>query len=148
LNQKFYSARGCICSRYPKNIFQNIKKIDKKIPFTYSQSKRICKISLKTVMFYGLCKKLKNCHIKCLIFSTKFYLFYTRHITRRFIVLQLCGYVASEDVRANFLFQFCNSLKYIKYIFQNIESICSQEPKHHSRIECVTKYFEIAMSMT
>jgi hypothetical protein len=35
-----------------------------------------------------------------------------------------------KDVSANLLFQFFDILKYVKYVFQNIESICSEEPKH------------------
>jgi hypothetical protein len=35
-----------------------------------------------------------------------------------------------EDVSANLLFQFFDILKYVKYVFQNIESIGSEEPKH------------------
>jgi hypothetical protein len=73
---------------------------------------------------------------KCLIFSIKFYLFYTRHMTRRFVVQRLCGHVAHEDVRANFLFQLLNILKYIKYLFQNIGSVGSKEPKHHLLKNC------------
>jgi hypothetical protein len=61
--------------------------------------------------------------MKCLMFSTKFYLFYTRHIIRRFVVQRLCGHIAREDVRLNFLFQFFNILKYVKYVFQNIGSM-------------------------
>jgi hypothetical protein len=49
------------------------------------------------------------------IFSTKFY-FFQRHMTRRFIVQQLCGHVAYEDVRAIFYFIFY-ILKYLKYVF-------------------------------
>jgi hypothetical protein len=52
------------------------------------------------------------------IFSTKFYLFYTHHMTSQFAVQRLCGHVAREDVRANFLFQFLIFLKYVKYIFK------------------------------
>jgi hypothetical protein len=59
--------------------------------------------------------------------------FYTRHITCRFVVKQLCGHIAYEDVRENFWFQLFNILKYIKYVFQNKESIYSQEPKHHEK---------------
>jgi hypothetical protein len=32
---------------------------------------------------------------------------------------RLCGHVAREDVCANFLFQFFDVLKYVKYVFQN-----------------------------
>jgi hypothetical protein len=31
-----------------------------------------------------------------------------------------------------FCFSFFDILKYVKYVFQNIKSICSQKPKHHS----------------
>jgi hypothetical protein len=51
-------------------------------------------------------KKTKKINEKCLIFSTNFFLFYTRETARRFIVKRLCGHVAHEDVRADFLFQF------------------------------------------
>jgi hypothetical protein len=44
--------------------------------------------------------------MKCRTFSIKFYFINTRHMTSRFIVQRLCEYVAREDVRANFLFQF------------------------------------------
>jgi hypothetical protein len=58
-------------------------------------------------------------------FSTKICLFYTRHIPRQFVVKN--DFVrAREDVRANFWFQFFDILKYVKYVFQNKESICSQ----------------------
>jgi hypothetical protein len=50
-------------------------------------------------------------------FSIMFYLFYTRHMTRRFIVKRLCGHVAHEDTCANFLFQFFDSLTCVKYVF-------------------------------
>jgi hypothetical protein len=44
-----------------------------------------------------------------------------------------------------FYFYFFDILKYIKYVFQNIESICSQEPKlckivwYMSKFVCRTK---------
>jgi hypothetical protein len=81
------------------------KKLIKNFAFTYLQSKCICKVLPKTNIFYGLCKKEKNYHVKCLIFSTKICPFYTRHTTRRFIVKRLYRYVACEDGRADFLFQ-------------------------------------------
>jgi hypothetical protein len=52
-------------------------------------------------------------------------------MTCQFVVQQLYGHIAHEDVRANFLFHFFNILKYIKYVFQNIGSICSHELKYH-----------------
>jgi hypothetical protein len=135
--RKFNSAPRCICPLYPKNIFQNVKKKSTKFfAFTYSQSKSVCKFLPKTDTFCGLCKKDKNCHLKCHSFSTTFNLFYTRHMTRRFVVQRFCGHVAHKDVRAHFLFQFFNILKYVKYVFQNIRSICSHEPKHHSPCAC------------
>jgi hypothetical protein len=44
--------------------------------------------------------------VKSIIFSTEFYLFYTRHMRSPFFMKQLCERVPREDVRANFLFQF------------------------------------------
>jgi hypothetical protein len=35
-------------------------EISKKIAFTYPQSSCVCKVSWKTDIFYGLCKKEKN----------------------------------------------------------------------------------------
>jgi hypothetical protein len=90
----------------------------------------------KTDTFYGICKKDKNCHVKCPIFSIKFYLCYTRHIKRRFIVQRLYEHVAHKDVCVDFLFQFFDISKYVKYVSQNIGSISSQEPNHHSRPNC------------
>jgi hypothetical protein len=58
-------------------------------------------------------------------FSIKLCLFYTRHITRRFIVKRLYGHIAREDVRANFWFHFFDISKYVEYVFQNKISICS-----------------------
>jgi hypothetical protein len=90
-----------------KNIFQNLKKkkLTKVFTFTYSQTKRVCKVPPKTDTVCGLCKQ-DNCHVKYLIFSTKFYLFYAHHMIRRFIVQRLCGHVASENICTNFLFQY------------------------------------------
>jgi hypothetical protein len=55
-------------------------------------------------------------------------------MTHRFIVKRFCGHVEREDVHVDFLFQFFDILKFVKYSFQNKESICSQEPEHHSLI--------------
>jgi hypothetical protein len=46
----------------------------------YAQFKCACKVLPKTNTFYGLCKKDKYCHMKCLIFSTKMVSF--THATR------------------------------------------------------------------
>jgi hypothetical protein len=92
----------------PKKTYFEIskkKKLTKFFTYTYSQTKRVCKVPPKTDTVCGLWKQ-DNCHVKYLIFSTKFYLFYAHHMTRRFIVQQLCGHVASENICTNFLFQF------------------------------------------
>jgi hypothetical protein len=46
-------------------------------------------------------------------------------MTRRFVVQPLYGHVAREDVRENFCYNIFNILKCVKYVFQNIENICS-----------------------
>jgi hypothetical protein len=105
----------------------------KNFVFTYPQSKCVCKVSSKTDTFCGLFKTDKNCHVKCLTFSTKLCLFYTCHITCRFVVKQLYGHVASKDVSVNFWFQFFDISKYAKYVFQNKGRIYSEEPKHQGK---------------
>jgi hypothetical protein len=121
LHQKFNSAPECICFPYPKYIFRNVKNIWPKFLYLHihnlSRFEKISQTSILLVVY----KKYKNCHVKYLIFSTKFCLFtyVTRHVARK-----LCEHVACEDVRTIFF----NILKYIKYVFQNKGSICSQEP--------------------
>jgi hypothetical protein len=104
--RKFNSAPWCV--------YFKIKNLIKCFVFTYIQSKCVCKVLPKTDTFYGICKKDKNCHVKCPIFSIKFYLCYTRHIKRRFIVQRLYEHVAHEDVRVDFLFQFFDISKFVK----------------------------------
>ena len=66
----------------------------------------IRQVSRKINIFCGLCKKEKIYLVKNIIFSTEFCLFYTRRMTSRFFMKQLCERVAHEDVRANFCFNF------------------------------------------
>jgi hypothetical protein len=67
--QKFNSAPRCKCSLYRKKyILKCQKKLTTNFTFTYSQSKRICKVSPKTNMFCSLCKKDKSCHVIAPIF--------------------------------------------------------------------------------
>jgi hypothetical protein len=62
-------------------------------------------VSIKTDIFYALHKKEKIYVVTSFILSTEFCLFYTRHKISQILTKQLCGRVACEDVRANFLFQ-------------------------------------------
>jgi hypothetical protein len=77
-----------------KHISKCLKKLTI-FSFTYSQSKHICKVSTKTDTFCGP-----------LFLAPRYYLFYTRHMTRQFVVHRPYGHAAREDVRADFLFQF------------------------------------------
>jgi hypothetical protein len=60
---------------FKRHILEHQRNMIKKIASTYLQSKRVCKVSSKINTLCGLCKKDKNCHVKCHIFSTKFCLF-------------------------------------------------------------------------
>jgi hypothetical protein len=66
--------------------------------------------------------------MKCLIFYTKFYRLYIRHMTRRFVVQRFYGHVTLEDVPCGFLISFFDNLKYINYVFLNIDIICFEKP--------------------
>ena len=66
----------------------------------------VCQVSRKNNIFCDLCKKEIVYLVKSIIFSTEFYLFYTRHMISHFFMKQLCKRVACKDVRADFLFQF------------------------------------------
>jgi hypothetical protein len=68
--------------------------------------------------------------MKCLIFYTKFYRLYIRHMTRRFVVQRFYGHVTLEDVPCGFLISFFDNLKYINYVFLNIDIICFEKAKH------------------
>jgi hypothetical protein len=73
----YYSIRlpGVYATSTQKTYFRMSKKLAKNFAFTYPQYKCVCKDSPKTDTFYDLCKKDKNYHVKCLIFSTKVCLF-------------------------------------------------------------------------
>jgi hypothetical protein len=64
-----------------------------------------------------------------LFLASKFVFLHTRHDTSIYSETILWAYVAREDVHADFLFQFFNILKFVKYVFQNKESIYFHEPK-------------------
>jgi hypothetical protein len=98
-----------------KHISKVKKKLTKIFACTCSQSKRVCKVLPKTDMFCGLCKKTKIVMWNALFLAPNFIFLHMPHDT------SICR-------RTNFLFQFFDILKYIKYVFQNIGSICSQEP--------------------
>jgi hypothetical protein len=85
-----------------KTYFGISKNMTENFAFTYPQSKCVCKVLLKINTFCYTCKKDKNYHVKCLIFSTKLCLLYTHHVTHRFVVKPLYGHIAREDVRAEF----------------------------------------------
>jgi hypothetical protein len=64
---------------------------------------RVLQVSRKTGIFCGLYEKEKIYVVISLFFSTEFCLF--THATSRIFTKQLCGRVARDGVRANFLFQ-------------------------------------------
>jgi hypothetical protein len=141
--RKFNSAPRCKCSLYPKKYISKCQKnLTTNFALTYSQSKRICKVSPKTNTFCSLCKKDKSCHWNAL-FLHQIFSFYTR----RFFVQRLCGHVACEDVRANFLFQFSWHFKICQICISKYREHMLQEPKHHSHcnhtlIHHVARFYE------
>lgn len=98
-------APRCICSLDRKIFFELSKIFDKKLHIHIYLCSLI-QFDYKTEIFCGLCKKDKKFHVKNIIFSTKFYLFYTGHKTTQFFMKRLHADVACEDLRANFLFDF------------------------------------------
>jgi hypothetical protein len=75
------------------------------------------KFHQKMILFIVYVKKDQKYYVKYFIFSIKIYIFYTHHTICRFIMKRLCEHVAHADVRADFLLQFFNILKFIKYIY-------------------------------
>jgi hypothetical protein len=73
------------------------------------------KFRRKLICFVVYVKKTKIVMWNALFLAPNFIFLHTPHDT------SICR-------RANFLFQFFDILKYIKYVFQNIGSICSHEP--------------------
>jgi hypothetical protein len=89
--------------------------------FTYQQSKCVCKVSPKPILFVVYVKKTKIVMSNALFLAQNFVFLHAPyntaiccettlwasssrryHITRQFVVKQLCGHLAHEDVRANF----------------------------------------------
>jgi hypothetical protein len=100
-----------------KIYFKMSKKLTKSFAFKYSQSKRVYKFRRKALHYvvyvkrHVVCKKIKIIMWNVLFLAPNFMFFYTRHMTRRFVVQRLCGHVTREDVSANFLFQFFDILQ-------------------------------------
>jgi hypothetical protein len=87
----------------PKKHISNSQKIlPKKFAYTSRQSICFHRVSRKTDIFYGRCKKDKTSLTKSLIFGTKFCLFYTAQTTSWFFMETLSAHLACEDVHVNF----------------------------------------------
>jgi hypothetical protein len=82
--------------------------------------------------------------MKCLIFYTKFYRLYIRHMTRRFVVQRFYGHVTLEDVPCGFLISFFDNLKYINYVFLNIDIIYFEKPKKKKLRQRPAHYFHFS----
>jgi hypothetical protein len=94
----------------------------------------VCKVFTKTWFFCGLYKKIKFILWKALFSSSNFAFFYIDHTIRRFFLKRLCGNIACQDVRVNFLFQIFLTFKtYRRCISNKMEHMLTQKYKTTSR---------------
>jgi hypothetical protein len=69
--------------------------------------------------------------------------FYAAQTTSRYFMEGLCAHVACEDAHTNFRLENFDILKCVKDAFQIKGSICTQEPKHHSRDTMSSNLLEV-----
>jgi hypothetical protein len=94
----------------------------------------ICKVSRKIYIFFVFRRKKNKCLIKRFYFGTKFCLVYIGHNMSRFFDKWLSTHVACEEVHAKLLFDFFDIFEMRQSCISNKGSICTHEPKHHSRL--------------
>src|SRR4051812_43725716 len=91
-----------VCKKY----VLKSKKFRKKIPHVKGHVLCAPIVSHKPNIFCVLCKKKRKKARQMYYFSIKICIFYTWHITCRFLLKQLCDHVICQNIHGTFYFVF------------------------------------------